>query len=185
MLGAAAIGLLAACSSSSSGPDEQPIRHGLDFTAFDSAMNAALTAEGLEGATVVVVQKDSGIVYVKGYGAYDKDRVFLLASASKIISVGVLMRLADQGVLNLDAPIGRYVGGAWGDEKAELTIAQMFSNSSGMVGLVDQPFYLPYICQYRPVGTLVDCAEQIYDANDAGSVVPPDTKFRYGGGRYR
>ena len=184
LVGAAGIGLLA-CSSSSSAPDEPPVQHGLDFTAFDSAMNAGITAEGLEGATVVVVQKDSGIVYVKGYGAYDKDRVFLLASASKIISVGVLMRLADEHLLNLDAPIGTYVGGAWGDEKANLTVAQMFSNSSGMVGLVDRPFYLPYICQYRPVGTLVDCAQQIYDANDAAAVVPPDTKFRYGGGQWQ
>ena len=59
LVGAAGIGLLA-CSSSSSAPDEPPVQHGLDFTAFDSAMNAGITAEGLEGATVVVVQKDWG-----------------------------------------------------------------------------------------------------------------------------
>ena len=183
VVGAVVISVVAACSSSTSPPPSN--QHGFDFTAFDSVLSAGLAAEGLAGATVAIVHEDSGIVHVKGYGAYDKDRVFLLASASKIISVGVLMRLADQNVIEVDAPIGTYVGDVWGSRKAALTIAQLFSNSSGMVGLVDAPFYLPYICQYRPVGTLADCAAQIYNANDERDIVPPDTEFRYGGGQWQ
>ena len=182
LAGAAALPLVAACSTASTEP---PNQSGFDFTAFDSAMNAGLAAEGLEGATVAIVHKDSGIVHLKGYGAYDEDRVFLLASASKIISVGVLMRLADQHVIDIDAPIGSYVSDVWGDKKAGLTIAQLFSNSSGMVGLIDAPFYLPYICQYRPVGTLASCANQIYGANDDRDIIPADSRFRYGGGQWQ
>ena len=81
--------------------------------------------------------------------------------------------------------MGTYVGSLWGDEKAPLTIAQMLSNSSGMVGLVDDPLYLPYICQYRHVGSLTGCAQKIYQANDADEIVPPDTRFRYGGGQWQ
>jgi CubicO group peptidase (beta-lactamase class C family) len=183
----AAIVLAVGCSNSTepSAPGDTGNQHGLVFAAFDSAMEAGLTAKGLAGATAVIVQKDSGIVYVKGYGAYDKNRIFLLASASKVLSVGVLMRLADQGALNVDAPIGTYVGSQWGSAKSGLTIAQMLSNSSGMVGLVDNPFYLPYLCQYRPMGTSTECAQQIYSAHDANDIVPPDTQFRYGGGQWQ
>ena len=70
--------------------------------------------------------------------------------------------------------VGNYVGAAWGDRKASLTIAQMLSNSSGMVGLVDDPLYAPYICQYRHDGTLSGCAEKIYQANDSADIVPPE-----------
>jgi CubicO group peptidase (beta-lactamase class C family) len=177
----------AACSDTSAPSDTGAVTNplSLDFSAFDSAMGANLDANGLPGATVVVVQKDSGIVYARGYGAYDKNRLFLLASASKVLSVGAIMRLADAGRLDIDAPISTYVGSAWGNAKGALTLAQMMSNSSGMVGLVDQPLYLPYICQYRPVGTLLECGESIYDANDSAQVVPPDTKFRYGGGQWQ
>lgn len=182
-------GITSACSSVSPSEPVAPVvpvnASGLDFTAFDSTMNASIAASGLAGATVVVVQKDSGIVHLAGYGAFDKDRSFLLASASKILSVGVLMRLADQHVIDIDAPVGTYVGSAWGSEKASLTIAQMLSNSSGLVGLVDNPIYPPYICQYRHVGTLASCAQQIYQAPDSGQVVPPDTQFRYGGGQWQ
>jgi len=184
--GLALIGIAAACSDASPSEPDVPVNpSGLDFTAFDSAMNTTLQAQGLAGASVVVVQKDSGIVHLAGYGAYDKNRLYLLASASKILSVGVLMRLADQHLIDIDAPVGNYVGAAWGGEKASLTIAQMLSNSSGMVGLVDDPFFLPYLCQYRHDGTLTGCAEKIYQADDSAEIVPPDTKFRYGGGQWQ
>lgn len=178
-----------ACSSASPSEPalpEPPVNaSGLDFTAFDSTVTAAVAADGLAGATAVIVQKDSGIVHLAGYGTFSKDRAFLLASASKILSVGVLMRLADQHVVDIDAPVGTYVGSAWGSEKASLTIAQMLSNSSGMVGLIDNPLYLPYMCQYRHVGTLDACAQKIYQAADSDQIVPPDTKFRYGGGQWQ
>src|SRR5690606_23290377 len=137
------------------------------------------------GAAAVVVHRDAGIVHVQGYGKFDEDRLFLIASSSKPLSVGVLMRLADQGLLDIDAPIGTYVGDMWGNEKAALTVAQLVSNSSGMVGLTDNPLYEPYRCQYSPDGTLNACAREIYEAEDADRVVPPDTRFRYGGGQWQ
>jgi len=184
--GFALIGIAAACSDASPTAPEEPVNpSGLDFTAFDSVMSSTLAAQGLAGASVVVVQKDSGIVHLAGYGSYDKNRLYLLASASKILSVGVLMRLADQHLVDIDAPVGNYVGASWGSKKGSLTIAQMLSNSSGMVGLVDDPLYAPYLCQYRHDGTLSACAENIYQANDSADIVPPDTKFRYGGGQWQ
>lgn len=60
----------------------------------------------------------------------------LVASSSKVVSVGVLMRLADQGLVDVDATIGNYLS-AWGSGKPELEVAQLVSNSSGLVSLTD------------------------------------------------
>jgi CubicO group peptidase (beta-lactamase class C family) len=158
----------------------------LDFSAFDAAVSTFLSDKGLSGAGGVVVHKDYGIVHETGYGSFDDKRVYLIASASKILSVGVLMRLADQGKVDLDKPISQYLS-AWGNYKTDITLAQMMSNSSGMVGLVDDPLYAPYICQYvdSGAGTLSECAKTIYTADDAKDLKPPDTEFHYGGGQWQ
>ena len=158
-----------------------------EFAAFDEVISAFLEERGLAGASAVIVDRDQGEVYLRGYGAFDAGRLYLIASSSKTISVGVLMHLADQGLVDLDAPIGTYVGAAFGDGdgKAELTLAQLLSNSSGLVSLTDNPLYLPYLCQYRGTGTLTECAGNIYVADDAADRVEPDTSFHYGGGQWQ
>ena len=148
-------------------------------------MDGALAAQGLRGAVAVVVHRDSGIVHLGEYGEFRSDRLFLLASASKPISAGVVMRLADQGRIDIDAPIGTYVSDSHGAAKASLTLAQLLSNSSGMVGLLDDPGYRPYLCQFVSRGALATCARDIYHADDADAVIPPDTDFRYGGAQWQ
>ncbi len=157
---------------------------GLDFGAFDSAVDAFLTANHLAGASAVVVQKDLGIVHEKGYGAFAADRLYLIASSSKVMSVGILMRLVDEGKLDINAPISNYLS-AFGTFKTDITVAQLVSNSSGLVTLADNPLYAPYLCQYLNSGTLTDCAKAIYTADDSADIKPPDTKFDYGGGQWQ
>jgi CubicO group peptidase (beta-lactamase class C family) len=176
--------LWAACTGSSN-PGTPDGGVALDFSAFDQAIEGFVTAQGLPGATAVVVHRDLGVVHLKGYGSFDPGRLFLIASSSKILSVGVLMRLADQKLLDLDGPIGTVVTGRWGEGKGTLTVAQMLSNSSGLVGLLDEATYPPYLCQYVPQGTLTGCAQMIYKAADSDRIVPPDTRFRYGGGQWQ
>jgi CubicO group peptidase (beta-lactamase class C family) len=157
----------------------------LDFQAFDATVSSFIAAKGLEGASGVVVHRDCGVVHTQGYGSYAPDRIYLVGSASKVVTVGVLMRLADAGVLDLDAPLGRYLSAWEPNGKPELTLAQLMSNSSGLVGLVDNPLYRPYACQYRDAGSLADCARAIFTADDAATRVPPDTSFHYGGGQWQ
>jgi CubicO group peptidase (beta-lactamase class C family) len=183
---------LSACSSSDGGSEQKSNlgndagtnAEGLDFTAFDAAVTDFLNAHGLKGASGVVVQKERGIVHTQGYGSYAPDRLYLIASSSKILSVGILLRLMDAGKLDIDAPIGNYLS-AWGTGKPELEVAQLVSNSSGLVSLTDNPVYLPYICQYVESGSLTDCAKSIYTANDAADRKPPDSSFHYGGGPWQ
>jgi len=184
----ALLALAPACSSSDGGGGTTASSSSvpnLDFSKYDAAVSAFLSAHGLKGASGVVVHKDWGIVHKKGYGDFAEDRLYLVASSSKMLSVGVIMRLMDEGKLDVDAPIGNYLS-AWGaNGKPELEVAQLVSNSSGLVGLIDNPTYAPYICQYIDSGTLADCSKAIYTANDAADRKPPDTSFHYGGGQWQ
>jgi CubicO group peptidase (beta-lactamase class C family) len=156
-----------------------------EFAAFDEAITTFMEDSGLVGASAVVIDRELGQLHIQGYGEFDADRLYLVASSSKIVSVGVLMRLADQGMVDMDAPIGMYVEEAFGPGKPELTLAQLLSNSSGLVSLTDNATYAPYLCQYVSAGTLTDCAEAIYTADDAADRIPPDTEFHYGGGQWQ
>jgi CubicO group peptidase (beta-lactamase class C family) len=164
--------------------DSGPAKAKLDFTAFDDAVQKFVQDNGLRGASSVIVEADSGVVHAKGYGEFAADRLYLIASSSKVMSVGVLMRLVDAGKLDLDMPISTYLGD-WGEYKTDITTAQLISNSSGLVSLADNPLYAPYFCQYTEAGTLSDCAKKIYSANDSKDRKPPDMVFNYGGGQWQ
>jgi CubicO group peptidase (beta-lactamase class C family) len=152
-----------------------------DFSAVDPIVEAFLAENDLDGAGLVVVDEDEGIVGERYFGEFDADRVSLVASASKMVTAGVLVRLADQGELDLDQPIAEYVDWAQG-QNPDVTVAQLLSNSSGFVGLLPQPAYGPYVCQFLPTQEIEDCAAAVWTtpADDA-DVVPPDTEYRYGG----
>ncbi len=169
------------------GTDTPSLCSRIDFHAFDDAVSAFVTANGLTGASAVVVHAGCGVMHTQGYGSYAADRVYLVGSSSKVVTTGVLMRLADRGLIDIEAPVGPYLASAaWGaNGKPELALAQMLSNSSGLVGLVDNPLYLPYRCQYQSTGTLADCAKTIYTADDSADRQPPDTSFHYGGGQWQ
>ena len=122
----------------------------LDFTEVDDAVDEFVTAEELNGAALVVVDREDGIVHEHYAGEFGPDRVSLIASSSKMLTAGVLMRLDDEGLLDVDAPVADAVD--WGTANPEITPAQLVSNSSGLVGLVDDPTFAPYICQYVAAG---------------------------------
>ena len=155
-----------------------------DFTEVDDAVDEFVTAEELNGAALVVVDREDGIVHEHYAGEFGPDRVSLIASSSKMLTAGVLMRLDDEGLLDVDAPVADAVD--WGTANPDITPAQLVSNSSGLVGLVDDPTFSPYICQYVAAGDLEGCGRQIFTTDlDDEDVVPPDTRFRYGGGQWQ
>ncbi|WP_040337170.1 serine hydrolase domain-containing protein [Candidatus Blastococcus massiliensis] len=179
--------LVAGCSSEDSAQADDsaqtsstPERE-YDFSAVEPIIEAFIAEHGLNGAGLVVVEKDDGIVGEQYFGDVDADRVSLVASASKMVTAGVLVRLADQGVLDLDQPIAEYVDWAEG-HNPEVTVAQLLSSSSGLVGLMPNPTYGPYICQFVPTAKMQDCAGTAWATpDDDADIVAPDTEWRYGG----
>lgn len=152
-----------------------------DFSAVAPIVEAFLAENGLNGAGLVVVEEDEGIIDEQYFGEFGADRSSLVASASKMVTAGVLVRLADQGELDLDQPIAEYVDWAAG-ANPEITVAQLLSNSSGLVGLGPNPAYGPYVCQFLPATEIEECAAAVWTTpGDDADVVPPDTQYRYGG----
>ena len=101
-----------------------------------------------------------------------------------MITAGVLLRLHDDGLLDIDAPVAAVAD--WGTGNPAITPAQLVSNSSGLVGLGPNPAYAPYVCQFLPAGTMQDCAAAIFGTpDDDADIVAPDTEFRYGGAQWQ
>jgi CubicO group peptidase (beta-lactamase class C family) len=155
-----------------------------DFGEVAAEVDRFVADNGLSGAGLVVVDRDAGTVFEHYAGDFGPDRISLIASASKVLTAGVLMRLDDEGVLDVDAPIGDVVD--WAGDHADVTPAQLLSNSSGLVGLEVGMGVPDYLCQYLPAGTLQDCARRILNTTgDDALVVEPDTEFRYGGAQWQ
>lgn len=151
-----------------------------DFSAIDPIVADYVAERGLAGAGFVVVDRGDGIVYEGYWGEFDADRVSLVASSSKMITAGVLMKLHEDGLLDIDAPVADAV--EWGVGNPDITIVQLVSNSSGLVGLGPDPAYGPYVCQFLPDRELEECAAAAFTTpDDDADVIPPDTEYRYGG----
>jgi len=166
-------------------PEPDTSESGLrDFSAVSPIIESFVEDKGLNGAGLVVVSRDDGVLYEDYWGEFGEDRISLIASSSKMIVAGVLLRLAEDGLLDLDAPVADVV--AWGDANPEITPAQLISNSSGLVGLLPDPAYGPYVCQFLSDATLQECAASVFStADDDADVVAPDTEFRYGGAQWQ
>lgn len=155
-----------------------------DFSAVGPIVDAFVAERNLNGAGLVIVDREDGVVHEQYWGEFAADRVSIVASSSKMVTAGVLFRLQDDGLLDVDAPVAEAVD--WGAGNPDVTVAQLLSGSSGLVGLLPNPAYGPYICQFVATGTMQDCAESIFTTpDDDADLVPPDTEFRYGGAQWQ
>ncbi|MGI9601006.1 MAG: serine hydrolase domain-containing protein [Acidimicrobiales bacterium] len=161
-------------------PDPAPS----DFSAVSPIVADFVEQRGLNGAGLIVVHRDHGVLHHEHWGEFDEDRISLIASSSKMISAGVLLHLQDEGLLDIDAPVGDVA--PWGAGNPDITPAQLVSNSSGLVGLGPDVLYGPYLCQFGPTFVLQECAEAIFTAaGDDADIIPPDSAFRYGGAQWQ
>lgn len=108
----------------------------------DSIMTMAIKEEAFPGAQVLVA-KNSKIIFHKAYGFHTYDSlqevgltdIYDLASVTKIIGpLPALMKLHDQGKLDLDAPFSTY----WPDwknrrDKKDLSVREVFAHQAGLI----------------------------------------------------
>lgn len=163
-------------------PTVPPIER--DFGEVDEIVAAFVAEQGLNGAGLVIVDAEDGNIYERYWGEFGPDRISLVASSSKQITAGVLLHLQDQGILDMDAPVADAV--PWGAANPDITPAQLVSSRSGLVGLLQDPGYVPYVCQFLAAGELQRCAETVFTtSDDDADQIPPDTEFRYGGAQWQ
>ncbi|GLK62543.1 serine hydrolase domain-containing protein [Paracoccus kondratievae] len=112
-------------------------------TRLDQAIDSALAEKRIVGA-VVLVAKDGEIVYHRAAGHADReaggemheDAIFRLASVTKPFVTAAAMRLVEEGRLDLNAPVTRWLPEfrpALPDGSTpEITIHQLFTHTSGL-----------------------------------------------------
>ncbi|MCC2958334.1 beta-lactamase family protein [Massilia sp. IC2-477] len=114
----------------------------------DRAIEDNIAARRLPGA--VFHLERGGVVYEKGYGRFTYDEgatavtpatVFDAASLSKVLSTApAVLLLAEEGKLDLEAPLARYLPECANGGKEAITVRQLLTHSSGLpAGLPAKP----------------------------------------------
>lgn len=110
------------------------------FATIDAYVTAALRADRVPGAAWAIVHGDS-VVHVRGTGSIASGKVitgdtpFIIGSMSKTFTALAIMQLVDQGRVELDAPVQRYL--SWfrvADPAASqvITIRHLLLHTSGI-----------------------------------------------------
>ena len=116
------------------------LSNGIDFAAFDSTIAAQVDKHGLPGVALAVVENGE-IVYAKGYGSagdglpMTSQTQMLIGSQSKSFTALAIAQLAEQGKLDLSAPVQTYI--PWfrvTDEaaSARITLNHLLHHTSGL-----------------------------------------------------
>jgi beta-N-acetylhexosaminidase len=123
---------------------------GLDITkliSIDSIANNAISKGATPGCVVLVV-KDGKIAYQKAYGHFNYDNaapvttesVYDMASVTKICATTIaIMRLYEQGKVDLKKELGDYLPMVKGSNKEHLLIENILLHQAGLVAFI--PFY--------------------------------------------
>lgn len=138
--------------------------------AYEEAVKAEMAEWKLGGISIAWVDGDS-IVYEAGFGEAKKDSIFRAGSVSKLFNAVAVMKLVEQGKLDLDAPLpaGRLPMNPFNDQA--VTLRQLLSHRSGLQ-------------REATVGGYFDDTEPTLEATAASLkgmalVSPPDTENRY------
>src|SRR6056297_1948543 len=142
----------------------------------------------ITGLSVAVVDS-SGTLLADGFGYADKDAnlpadkntIFPIASITKTFTGIAVMQLVEQGLIDLDKPIGNYIEALSmpnGEEKT-ITTRMLLTHHSGIQGDILYNWYLPEVSNNPLV------YEQIVDLiNEAGTIFPPGKMHSYSNAGY-
>jgi CubicO group peptidase (beta-lactamase class C family) len=105
----------------------------------DDFINAQLRSQRIPGLALAVI-KDREVVKAAGYGVADRtsnapvttDTIFKIGSLSKPILATAVMRLVQDGRINLDVPVRTYLQDAPPTWDA-ITVRRLLSHSAGLV----------------------------------------------------
>ncbi|HYW32480.1 MAG TPA: serine hydrolase [Gemmatimonas sp.] len=111
------------------------------LTTIDRVVQRGIDAGGFPGASVVVGRKGYA-VWSKGFGSLDwsgrrrvtaQESVYDLASLTKVVATTTaIMVLFDQGKVELDAPVSRYIPSYTGGMKDQVTIRHLLTHRAGL-----------------------------------------------------
>jgi CubicO group peptidase (beta-lactamase class C family) len=145
-------------------------------------IESQLAYRGLPGMSVAIVH-DQNLVWAKGFGYADIDKkvpatpgtIYRIASISKVFTAVAIMQLRDQGKLNLDDPVEKYL--TWfklknaSPDAPPITIRHLLTHTSGLPRESAFPYWSDFKFPTRP--------EMIKALAGQEAVYPPETKWKY------
>jgi aromatic-L-amino-acid decarboxylase len=141
----------------------------------------------------IAVMNDYQIEWAQGYGTrnqgepapVDTSTLFQACSISKAVTAVAVLRLVDEGRLDMDADVNSYLrswkvpaDGTW---KPTVTIRQLLSHTAG----ISVPWFAGYHRQ-QDIPTLRQVLDGVQPSNtpEIRVTATPGTRFRYSGGGY-
>lgn len=169
----------------------RPIAPQDDSRAFLRAATRMVDAGNRANTALVLIEKDVvvGEYYSTGADTIDRNTVFATASLSKWIAAHAVMKLVEQGKLDLDRPVESYLtrwhfpAGAF--DSRRVTARRLLSHTAGLAdGLGFGDYRLD-----EPLPTLEEAlaaprASTGRPAPPISVAMEPGTRFRYSGGGY-
>jgi CubicO group peptidase (beta-lactamase class C family) len=136
------------------------------YTGVDDIMNDTF---GGRNRAILALIEDGKVVYRRTYGKITYNQHVNVESASKWVAAVVIMNLVDKGVLDLDDPVSRFYTEFAGQERGQITLRQLLSQTSGIVN--------DHSCLNNLFGSTQDCGLGILYADTS---FPAGTRFEMG-----
>jgi CubicO group peptidase (beta-lactamase class C family) len=120
-----------------------------DFAAIDRYIKKEMEETRLPGVALGIVKGDE-IVHLKGFGKagpsgreVTPQTPFLIASVTKSFTALAIMQLVEEGKVELDAPVQRYI--PWfrvadPDASSRITVRQLLNHTSGLPSLTEDEY---------------------------------------------
>lgn len=152
------------------------------FRIIDSIVKAGIDKKAYPGCQVLIA-RNGNVLYRKAFGYTDyvnkqavkNDDLYDLASVTKVAATTLaVMKLYDQGLVNLDEPLSKTLKYLENSNKNKITIREVMTHQAGLVAWI--PFYQKTMKNghldsslYRPVGSAefpIRVAENLYLRKD-------------------
>jgi CubicO group peptidase (beta-lactamase class C family) len=138
-----------------------------DFSPVDAIIENAIRAHDFPSA-VLVVGDSNDVIYQNSYGrlTYEDDAkpttmstIYDLASVTKVIATtSAIMRLYDEGKIDLDAPVAKYIPQFAVNDKGDITVRNLLLHNSGLPAWT--PFYQLYTTADEVRNAIYSCEKE-------------------------
>jgi CubicO group peptidase (beta-lactamase class C family) len=138
-----------------------------DFTPVDKIIDNAIAAQTFPSA-VLVVGNSKEILYENAYGrlTYDDDAkpttlktIYDLASVTKVIATtSAIMKLYEEGKIDLDAPVASYIPEFAVNGKGDITVTNLLLHNSGLTAWT--PFYQTMSTAQEVKNAVFNCTKE-------------------------
>jgi CubicO group peptidase (beta-lactamase class C family) len=153
--------------------------------AIDALALSAMRDYQLAGLSVAV-RRGGVLLHAAGYGSANvelsaparPDTVYRVGSITKQFTAVLALRMAQQGLISLDAPIGRYLPEL--KSAGDVTLRQLLNHTAGIASF--DPDVMP--AAFKDRAAPMSKASMLAFIDGAPRDFPPGTQFRYGNSGY-